>query len=239
LKRKLRKACPPVVAIFAKPPVPGKVKTRLLPVLSPEQAAHVHMACLRDVVRLVAGVAGVERCLCVAGPARQARALARQLGLSSAWRVHSQRGRDLGARMANAFAHFFARGAAKAVIIGTDTPWMGSGAISSALRALQQHEVVLGPTEDGGYYLVAARRLLPPMFRGMAWGTAQVFRRTVRVLRQARIQPALLRTDFDLDRPADLSRALRRMPALRYALQIPGGRGLLRRRVSLASPKAR
>jgi glycosyltransferase A (GT-A) superfamily protein (DUF2064 family) len=146
--------------------------------------------------------------------------------LSNQWRIETQRGRDLGARMRNAIGECFRAGCSKAILIGTDTPWMGRGRLEFALRALDRAGVVLGTARDGGYYLVGARRPVPEglpreMFTGIDWGTSRVLQQTVARLRRARVPFHLLPRDFDLDRPADLVRAeklLRRNPGRAPAL---------------------
>ena len=197
------------ILVFAKVPEPGRVKTRLLSRLTGQQAAAVHRACLEDTVWQVARVPGCQKCLQVAAGSGQARKLAAALELDRRWQVGVQRGPHLGARMRNAFASFFRAGCARVVIVGTDTPWMGSERILRALDLLDTADVVLGPCRDGGYYLAGARRLVPQMFRGIPWSTSQVFHRTIGALEKARVSYHLLPRDFDLDRPEDLARAAR------------------------------
>jgi len=204
-----------VVAIFAKPPVPGRVKTRLAAAIGPQQAAVLHMACLQDAVRLVSSIPGVARCLYVAGTTAQATRLARALQLPQAWNVRRQRGADLGARLHHAFAEILDRGSRSAIVMGTDTPWMGSRALHCAMNALHRSDVVLGPSEDGGYYLVGVRRLLPEMFQEIAWGSHRVLRQTLSALARRKIPAASLPLGFDLDRPADLARLRRGLRRLR------------------------
>ncbi len=195
------------VVVFAKVPEPGRVKTRLLSRLTPQQAAQVHRVCLEDTVRQVIRVRGGQKCLRVAAGPDQARELAAALRLDRRWQVGVQHGRNLGARLHEAFASFFRAGCARVVIVGSDTPWMGTERILLALRLLNAADVVLGPSADGGYYLVGARRLVPQMFRGIPWGTSKVLERTIRALELASASHRLLPRDFDLDRPEDLTRA--------------------------------
>jgi uncharacterized protein len=195
------------ILVFAKPAEPGRVKTRLLGVLSAQQAASVHRACLEDMVRQVSRLPGCEPCLRVAGRPDMARELAAALRLDGRWRVGVQRGRDLGERLQEAFAAAFRAGCGKVVAVGTDTPWMGNQRILQALRLLDKTDVVLGPCADGGYYLAGARRLVPQMFQQIPWGRAQVFDTTLRAVQKARASYRLLPRDFDLDRPEDLERA--------------------------------
>ncbi len=197
------------IVVFAKPPVVGRVKTRLIGALTPQQAAAIHRACLEDTLSQVARVPRCERVFQVAGTTQQARRLAKRLRLSPQWRVGIQHGGDLGERLHRAFATFFRAGYGKVVVVGSDTPWMDSRRIRNALRLLDSADVVLGPTDDGGYYLVGARRVFHEMFLGISWSTSQVFKKTLAALRKARARVRLLPRDFDLDRPEDLARAAR------------------------------
>lgn len=197
------------------------MKTRLLGALTAEQAAAVHRACVEDTVRHASGVTRCAPALCVAGTLRQARRLAASLGLDARWRVCAQRGRDLGMRLRNASEAFFRRGYRKVIVVGTDTPWMGRRRILRAMALLDHADAVLGPTADGGYYLLGTRRSVPQMFRNIPWSTPQVFAATHGAIRKAGANDRLLRRDFDLDRPEDLRRAaklLRRNPQRAPAL---------------------
>lgn len=207
------------ILVFCKPPVAGRVKTRLIGALSAREAAAVHAACAWDTVAMVNGVRGAEKWLYVAADRAAARRTATRLGISRNWKVVMQRGADLGERMRNAMEEQLRAGAAKAVIIGTDSPWMGRARIERALQLLDKSEIVLGPSEDGGYYLIAARQVVPKIFSGIRWGTPEVFPKTLQALRATRTTFRLLKRDFDLDRPEELLR-VRRMAA-RGALKAP------------------
>ena len=134
--------------------------------------------------------------------------------------MRAQSGANLGARMRNALGDNFRAGCEKAILIGTDTPWMGRRRLEQALQALDGTDVVLGPARDGGYYLVGVRRSLSARnlwkpFHRIDWGTPRVLTQTAVKLRRARIPFRLLSRDFDLDRPEDFARAeklLRRNP---------------------------
>ncbi len=197
----------PAIVIFAKPPEPGRVKTRLLGSVSPQQAAAIHRACLADTVHNVDRLPGCQKCLWVAGTFAGARALAASLGCGHTWSASAQRGRGLGARLERAFGELFDAGHRPVVAVGTDTPWMGPKRIRRALDTLDHADVVLGPTMDGGYYLVGTRRFVPQMFRGIPWSTPGVLEATRRALEKAGVSYRLLPRDFDLDRPADVVRA--------------------------------
>jgi rSAM/selenodomain-associated transferase 1 len=195
------------LVVFAKPPVPGRVKTRLLGRLSPCQATDIHRACLQDTLALLAAAPACSRWLMVAGSDEEARGLAHEMGLGAGWNLRRQFGRDLGARLEHAMGQLFAAGTRRVVVVGTDAPWIGPQTLRQALRWLEADDVVLGPAADGGYYLVGARRPVGEIFRGIPWGRSQVMAATRQALEKSRIRFRLLRRDFDLDRPADLVRA--------------------------------
>ena len=206
-------APPNAVVIFAKPPEPGTVKTRLIGELSPPQSAQLHRACLEDTVALADSIPGCTHWLFVAGKAEKACEFFQELHLSERWRVGVQRGRNLGARMENAIEDLLKRGASKVVILGTDTPWMGRQRILEALRLLDSVDIVLGPAADGGYYLIGAHRVVPRIFRGIPWSTSQVCSATRRALEMSHTSFRLLPRDFDLDRPEDLKKVAERLEA--------------------------
>ena len=196
-----------VVLVFAKPPEPGRVKTRLLSLLTPKKAASLHRACLADTIATMTNVPGCRKWLRVAARPNRAQELGRELQLTRRWHVGIQHGRDLGARLEEAFQSAFCSGFQKVIVVGTDTPWMDSNRVLRALQTLRTADTVIGPTVDGGYYLIGARRFIPAMFWNIPWGTSQVLDRTLAAIRKAHASCRLMRRDFDLDRPADFERA--------------------------------
>jgi rSAM/selenodomain-associated transferase 1 len=207
------------VIVFCKPPAAGRVKTRLIGTLSARQAAEVHTACLRDTVAMVRAVPRAQKWLYVAANRATARRLTKRLRLDRHWKVVTQHGDDLGERMRNAIDEQLRAGAEKVVIVGTDSPWMGRERIQRALRLLDKTEIVLGPSIDGGYYLLATQRMVSKLFSEIHWGTADVLPQTLRALRATRTPFRLLKRDFDLDRPEDLRRVMRM--AARGTLRTP------------------
>jgi rSAM/selenodomain-associated transferase 1 len=190
-----------VLIIFARAPEAGRVKTRLIPGLGAEAACALHAACVldvharhadhapppREVVLYRAGDPGADFWRAMTGPQRD------------------QRGVDLGERMAAAIAAELAR-APKVVILGADSPTLPPERVDAAFAALDHVPVVLGPAEDGGYYLLGARDRLPPVFHGPAWGTARVLADTCDLLDAAGLRYQRLEDCFDVDRPEDLER---------------------------------
>ena len=111
--------------------------------------------------------------------------------------------------MVNFFSNQFARGASRVVLIGSDSPDLPLSRIDDAFTVLDRHEVVLGPCDDGGYYLVGMNRLVVGMFDGVEWSTPNVFATTMARLDQIGVQPAVLESWYDVDSIEDLHRLLR------------------------------
>jgi uncharacterized protein len=213
--------------VFAKTPKPGKVKTRLLAAVSAEVAAALHKACIADTLRLVRKMRGCDVIVFAAGGTGYFRELVKKQKGGARVRVLPQRGADLGARMESAFRKCFAMGYREVVVIGTDTPWMGAQQVRKAFAELKVNDVVIGPAEDGGYYLLGMRRFAPGIFRGIPWSTERVLELTLKVIVKGKLRGKLLRRDFDLDRPEDLRAAatkLKRSPVLAPALAAAIGR---------------
>ena len=194
----------PIVAIVAKAPRAGDVKTRLCPPLSHVEAAALSEAFLQDTVDLVRGCGGARGAF-VFTPADREPYFA---GLASEFLRVAQQGPDLGARLQHAFAALFATGATAVIALGADTPTLPSAAIAEALRRLadERVDVVLGPTDDGGYYLIGLRRSQPALFDGIAWSTPVVREQTMAAARAAGLTVSLLPAWFDVDTAAELAR---------------------------------
>ena len=165
-----------VLIVFVKEPRPGAVKTRLLPALDPQSAAELYRVLAEEEIRQTAPRAGEYARLFFYAPSGSAEAMS---GWLPGETLLPQRGDDLGARMSAAFDETFRRGARRAAVIGTDVPWVHRGLVAEAFSALDAHDVVLGPTSDGGYYLLALARPQPALFRDIAWSTPSVFTSTL------------------------------------------------------------
>lgn len=171
--------------VFSRDPVPGRVKTRLVPRLGAWRAARLH----RRLTQHALLTARAAAC----GP------VALRL-------THAQRGRDLGERMHHALSRALRRHRA-AIIIGSDCPALRPAHIRRAARWLAGGaDVVLGPAEDGGYVLIGARRVSPRIFAGIDWGTGSVYARTVEKLSALGYRWRALEPLWDVDRPQDLER---------------------------------
>jgi uncharacterized protein len=201
---------PRVLAVFARCPMPGRVKTRLAAAIGAEGAARLYAAFLADLARALPDPRWALRWW-VAPPAD---GFAAQLGVDPG-ACREQRGRDLGERMRCAFASARAEGFARCVLVGSDTPQLHAGVVAEAFGGLDEADVVLGPAEDGGYYLIGLREP-HDVFRGVAWSTPTVLDRTLARVRSLALRLKLLATRFDVDEAADLDR-------LRTLLASPDG----------------
>jgi len=198
----------------------------------------LHEASLSDTLLLADALSQCAKFLYIAPPAHRAelQRLPHAAAFRSDWTLRRQRGGGLGARLLSALGELLAEGARRIVIVGTDSPWMGPRRIARAFRLLRRYDVVLGPAEDGGYYLIGARRLIPKMFDEVPWGTGRVLSRTLARLKSLRVRTILLQKDFDLDRPRDLRRLQR---LLRRGKQLPPALALELARQEFAQYAAR
>jgi rSAM/selenodomain-associated transferase 1 len=161
--------------VFVKAPRPGAVKTRLASVLGDEGAARLYRVLAEEEIRRTAPRAGEYDRTFVFTPDD---ARAEIEGWLPGVALEPQQGADLGERMSRAFASAFAASARRAAIIGTDVPSCGREHVAEALRSLDGHDVVLGPTHDGGYYLIALDRPRPALFQSIPWSTPSVLSAT-------------------------------------------------------------
>lgn len=193
--------------IFARQPVPGLVKTRLARDVGDETAAQIYRAMLEDTLGVAGGLDEARRMIFWASGAD---AHSGDIG-DCRFEQFTQAGADLGARMAAAFAQAFETGARHCCIIGSDSPGLPPEFIEQAFAMLQRDEadVVFGPCDDGGYYLLGMNRLYPLLFEDIAWSTPLVLETSMRRTRDAGLRFALLPGWYDVDTLADLRRLAR------------------------------
>jgi glycosyltransferase A (GT-A) superfamily protein (DUF2064 family) len=171
------------LAVMAKAPVAGQVKTRLCPPLTPAEAAALARCFLLDRLE--------------------------QLGvLPAGVRLVPQEGADLGARLDRVLTDLLAEGYAGAIAVDADSPTLPTAYLRRACGVLRDPaiDVVVGPCEDGGYYLIGLRAPVPALFRDMPWSTAGVTEETLARARRLGLRLALLPSWFDVDRGEDLAR---------------------------------
>ena len=191
------------VVVFARRPAAGRVKTRLSPPLSPAQAAELYRAMLADVLAATAGFAEHLRLAPVLAvtPPEACAELARHAPAD--YQVVAQRGADLSARMAWAVAEQAAAGRDRILLRGSDSPALDGGALSEALAALDDHDLVLCPDRDGGYNLVGLREPAPGLFEH-PMSTGRVLEDTLASARWLALRVHVQQPRFDLDRYQDL-----------------------------------
>lgn len=197
----------PALIVFAKAPEPGRVKTRLCPPLTPAEAAALYDAFLRDALdryaALATGPGGPAVRLYLDAPDRAPADLA-----PPAASVHRQRGRGLGERMLRAFVETFAAGHPAAVVVGTDHPTLPLAYLALAFEALADPlTAVLGPSDDGGYYLLGLNEVVSDLF-DMAYSHPDVFEDTLERAMEADLTPVVLPAHYDVDDGPALRRLL-------------------------------
>jgi rSAM/selenodomain-associated transferase 1 len=193
------------IVVFAKAPQAGEVKTRLVPHLTPEQAADFYTAMLADVLTATARFSralGLAPILAVDPWVRRSAVVSLA---PSVIRVVPQRGSDLGARMAWAVREAAAGGARRILLRGSDNPTLDGAAVESALSALAQHDLVLRPDRDGGYGLVGLRRPAPGLF-DHPMSTSSVLDATLANARCLGLRSLVADPGFDIDDASDLGR---------------------------------
>jgi len=157
--------------VFVKAPRAGEVKTRLAQTLGAEAAAGLYRAMADEEIRRTAPRRDEYERTFLFAPAEARPDIESWLPGEA---LEAQHTGDLGERMSRAFASAFATGARRVAIIGSDVPSCGREHVAEALRSLDDHDVVLGPTHDGGYYLIALDRPRPALFQSIPWSTASV-----------------------------------------------------------------
>jgi len=202
-----------LIVVFAKAPVPGNVKTRLIPALGAEGAALLHAA-LTERALSTATASGMDVLLCAAPDADHAffRACAEDFDVPLAGQLANA---DLGARMLHALRQGLQQ-YQHVLIVGADCPSLTSHHLRAAARQLASHDVVIGPADDGGYVLIGAARTEPQMFDAIEWGAHDVLARQRDALRRASLDWCEMETLWDVDRPEDLPRLRALTPALEF-----------------------
>ena len=191
--------------IFAKEPVAGEVKTRLIPYLSPEAAAELYRCMLMDTLAKAATLKDVDLFLFYHGGAEAA---AYFDGLTEGMNFLPQSSGDLGDRMKRAFRQVFELGYGRAAVIGTDSPDLPLAYIREAFLKLEDEHIqaVFGPSHDGGYYLLGLKQLYGELFQGIAWSSSTVLADSLAAAGKGGIGAALLASWHDVDTANDLLR---------------------------------
>lgn len=195
--------------VFTRYPKPGDTKTRLMAALGEQGAADLQRQMTEHLVgeaRKLLAIHPVSIRICFDGSNEQRM----RTWLGPEWGYARQESGDIGRRMAGAFASAFRDGAERAVLVGTDVPGLTAPILYRAFRELESRDLVLGPAEDGGYYLIglqrsAFERASTRLFSGVSWGTGEVLDQTLRATDGLDLSRGLIDHLVDVDRPGDLS----------------------------------
>lgn len=191
-----------MIIVFTKVPVPGKTKTRLIPLLGEDGAADMHremseyiLMIVGEFCRQTSAVTEIRFC----GGSRNDM----ESWLGSGWNLTDQGEGDLGDRLRRATEDAFRHGAREVVVIGTDCPELSIRSLRDAFRRLETNDVVIGPAADGGYYLIGLSMPAVGLFEGIDWGSRHVMEQTLEKARKLDLEVAMLETLHDIDRPKD------------------------------------
>ncbi len=189
------------VIVFAKDPQPGQVKTRLFGRFTPDEAAGLYRAFISDTLTKARTIHAGAHILCYT-PSTAEASLREVAGPD--WNLVPQSDADLGSRMSTALRQSLETGAHRVILIGTDIPSLPSAHLTSAFDALDHHDVVLGPSTDGGYYLVGVTDDHPSIFEDIEWSTHHVFAQTVERVQTAGLKLDLIPPWYDVDTPEEV-----------------------------------
>ncbi len=189
--------------MFSRYPRLGEVKTRLSPILGPEACLELHQALLLDTLDRITPLDVACHLFLADCSDLEIREFARAHRLPESLHLHLQEGRDLGDRMWKAYQDV-APSVDRVVLLGSDTPSLPLSRIKEALLRLEQSPVVVGPVEDGGYYLLALAEPRKELFYGIRWGTSVVLEQTLSKLAAGECH--LLASWYDIDTESDLGR---------------------------------
>jgi len=191
-----------VLVIMAKAPRPGAVKTRLTPSLSPEAVTVFYRCLLDDTLALARSLGDVE--VAIMCPESDVNELARLAGEDVS--VVAQQGEGLAAGLTSVFAHFAEGHPRRTIAFNSDSPHLPRSVLEGAFTTLAAHDVVVGPTDDGGYYLVGAKASYPALFARDGMGTSSALNRLLSNARALELSIGFSDPFYDIDVADDLTR---------------------------------
>jgi rSAM/selenodomain-associated transferase 1 len=189
------------LVVMAKAPRSGAVKTRLVPDLSPQAVTDFYCCLLEDTLALARALTDVE--VAIMCPNADCHELARLAGDRAS--VVAQKGEGLAAGLTSVFAHF-ARNGQRVIAFNSDSPHLPSSVLENAFETLAAHDVVIGPTHDGGYYLVGAKASHPTLFANDGMGTTSALERLLAQTRALELSVGFADPFYDIDVADDLTR---------------------------------
>lgn len=192
------------LVIFVKYPEPGKVKTRLGTEIGFQAAASLYRLFMEQTFEL-AQQSSVEKIFVAFAP-REREANFSEI-VPDSFELVPQDGQTLGAKMLNAFQYTFAAGAEGTVILGSDSPTLPLQLLETAFATLTKHDLVLGPAEDGGYYLIGMKEGHSGIFESIEWSSSSVLEATLKRAEESQLRVKLLKRWYDVDDKPTLVRA--------------------------------
>ncbi len=202
--------------VFARAPQPGKVKTRLAAHIGDEAAARLYAAMLQDTLAVAENAARDGKVEVVVSYTPSDAFAPGEFSLANFWRGAKmpQIGADLGEKMRFAIANGLEQGAERVLIIGSDLPDLESGILCEAFEKLTHYDLVFGPAQDGGFYLIGARAPLPDdIFDGVLWSLASTLQSVLHVARGLNLSVALLPQGADIDEWRDVQNFVANSPS--------------------------
>jgi uncharacterized protein len=200
------------VIIFLKYPETGKVKTRISKTLGGNFASEFYKICAEYILNecLKLKEAGIDLYILYEGPENKNKI---KNWVPGSFTLVCQKGEDLGKRMYNAFSNLYKDKDEKIILIGTDIPDLSSSLIKETFKYLENYETVIGPSSDGGYYLIGLAKLNKDIFSGVPWSTDKVLEITLKKLEEVNSSYKLLPELIDIDSEDDIVKWLKRNPA--------------------------
>ena len=190
----------PHIIIFARPPVLGKVKTRIAKEVGDEKALQIYTELLHHTLNTLSKMDQTAKCTIAWHENHPS------IKQYTKWHHWIQPAGNLGEKMSWALKLAFDQGAPKVIIIGTDSPGLSSALLHDAIEKLNHTDIVLGPSEDGGYYLVGATCVVPSLFPPIQWGSKHVLQETIKSLESTATPYLLLEPKYDIDHLSDWKR---------------------------------
>ena len=191
----------PVVIIMAKKPQPGRSKTRLCPPFTHKQAASIAEALLKDTIDLVNGIPGIQPAVAITPPEEMG--YFQNLCPDHFWLL-PVKGANIGECLYSTIDSILDKGHPKAIAINADGPDLPVSYLVKSLSDLDSHDMVIGPTNDGGYYLIGLKHTAPQIFEGITWSTNLVLNQTLERAKDSGLIYTILPPWHDVDTGQDL-----------------------------------
>jgi rSAM/selenodomain-associated transferase 1/rSAM/selenodomain-associated transferase 2 len=193
------------IIVFVRNPKAGEVKTRLAKTTSSDFALNFYRTCAENIIKKIKKIQQINQFIFYSNKKDKDDVIK---WLGSKFFFSAQEGSDLGARMKNAFGKVFSTGADKVIIIGSDIPDLSTEIINKAFAYLDSSDVVIGPSKDGGFYLLGMKKMYAGLFGGIEYSTAKVFSETLARIKELKLSCQLLPELQDIDTEEDLIRWL-------------------------------